>query len=287
MNYIQKLEESAKHVNNIACMGLDPKIEVLEDSDKNVREKISEHFYQLFRRMSLSGLIPSAFKPNIGYYQALDKPRDENFDGSLALGDVLDMLDNYFPSIPVILDSKRGDIARSSLNYAIEAFDTWNCDATTVSPYMGSDSVSPFQVKDKGLYVLNRTSNPGGKDLQNLVCENDKPLYLNVSEKIVSWSEKEKGIGAVVGATSMKELLDISTYYSDKEIPMLIPGVGSQGGSATEVIANLNEANYPLYLARINSSSALTHPWKKGYAPENWLDLCITQIRDLLEETKL
>ena len=287
MNYIEKLEESAIHVKNIACMGLDPKMEVLPESDKSIREIMNDYFYTLFRRMSLAGLSPSAFKPNIGYYQALDKPRDEMFDGSLALCDVLDMLENFFPSIPVILDSKRGDIARSSLNYKIEAFDCWKCDATTVSPYMGSDSISPFQVKDKGLYVLNRTSNPGGKDLQNLVCENDKPLYLEVSEKIVEWSKTEIGIGAVVGATSMKELSHIAKYYSDKKIPMLIPGVGSQGGSAQEVMENLSGVNYPLYLARINSSSGLTHPWKKNHAPENWLDLCMKQIKDLLEETAI
>ncbi len=286
MNYLEKLEESAKFVKNIACMGLDPKKDVLPESEKNIREVLNDYFYELFRRMSLSGLIPAAFKPNIGYYQCLDKPREENFDGSLALSDLLDMLENFFPSIPVILDSKRGDIARSSLNYAIEAFDCWNCDATTVSPYMGSDSVSPFQVRDKGLYVLNRTSNPGGKDLQNLMC-GDNPLYIEVCKNIVKWSENEKGIGAVVGATSMKELLDIAKYYSDKKIPLLIPGVGSQGGSAQEVIASLNEANYPLYLARINSSSGLTHPWKKGHAPEDWLDLCTKQIRELLDETAI
>ncbi len=286
MNYLEKLEESAKFVKNIACMGLDPKKDVLPESEKNIREVLNDYFYELFRRMSLSGLIPAAFKPNIGYYQCLDKPREENFDGSLALSDLLDMLENFFPSIPVILDSKRGDIARSSLNYAIEAFDCWNCDATTVSPYMGSDSVSPFQVRDKGLYVLNRTSNPGGKDLQNLMC-GDNPFYIEVCKNIVKWSENEKGIGAVVGATSMKELLDIAKYYSDKKIPLLIPGVGSQGGSAQEVIASLNEANYPLYLARINSSSGLTHPWKKGHAPEDWLDLCTKQIRELLDETAI
>ncbi len=286
MNYLEKLEESAKFVKNIACMGLDPKKDVLPESEKNIREVLNDYFYELFRRMSLSGLIPAAFKPNIGYYQCLDKPREENFDGSLALSDLLDMLENFFPSIPVILDSKRGDIARSSLNYAIEAFDCWNCDATTVSPYMGSDSVSPFQVRDKGLYVLNRTSNPGGKDLQNLMC-GDNLLYIEVCQNIVKWSENEKGIGAVVGATSMKELLDIAKYYSDKKIPLLIPGVGSQGGSAQEVIASLNEANYPLYLARINSSSGLTHPWKKGHAPEDWLDLCTKQIRELLDETAI
>jgi orotidine-5'-phosphate decarboxylase len=261
-------------------MGLDPKLEVLPKG-----MGIVEFFDTLFKKMLKEDLIPSAFKPNIGYYQSLDKPRDNDFSGSMALSKVLDMLDEYFPSIPVILDSKRGDIARSSLNYAIEAFDCWKTEAVTISPYMGSDSVSPFLVEDKGVYVLNRTSNPGGRDLQNLMCENDLPLYLNVSHKIVEWSVAHPGIGAVVGATSMKELEDISSYYSDKKIPLLIPGVGSQGGSATDVINSLNKTGYPLYLARINSSSGLTHPWKKGEAPSNWLSLCIDSIRELLKET--
>jgi orotidine-5'-phosphate decarboxylase len=282
MNYNDTLLDSAKKTGNITCMGLDPKLEVLPEGMELV-----EFFELLFEKMIEKKLIPSAFKPNIGYYQSLDKPREGNFTGSKALAKVLDLLEKYFPGIPVILDSKRGDIARSSLNYKIEAFDCWKTDAVTVSPYMGTDSVSPFQVEGKGIYVLNRTSNPGGKDLQNLICDDEKPLYLNVSAKIVEWSEGNKGLGAVVGATSMKELSDISQYYSDKEIPMLIPGVGSQGGSATDVIEVLNKTGYPLYLARINSSSGLTHPWKKGSAPENWIDMCTSSIAKLLEETKV
>ena len=280
MSYIDVLKQSATLSGNITCMGLDPKLEVLP---KNMG--LVEFFEILFKKMVEEKLIPAAFKPNIGYYSALDNPRNGDFSGSRALSKVLDMLDRYFPSIPVILDSKRGDIARSSLNYKIEAFDCWKCEATTVSPYMGTDSVSPFLVEGKGIYVLNRTSNPGGKDLQNLICENDLPLYLNVSQKIVEWSKDGLGIGAVVGATSMKELEDISSYYSDKQIPLLIPGVGSQGGSATDVINSLNKTGYPLYLARINSSSGLTHPWKKGEAPSDWLTQCIDAIRKLLEET--
>lgn len=282
MNYNDILLESAKKSGNITCMGLDPKVEVLPEG-----MKITEFFKILFEEMVKKNLIPGTFKPNIGYYHSLDKPREGNFEGSIALASVLDMLEEYFHGIPVILDSKRGDIARSSLNYEIEAFDCWNTDAVTVSPYMGTDSVSPFQVDTKGIYVLNRTSNPGGKDLQNLKMDDSKPLYLKVSEKIVEWSEGNKGLGAVVGATSMRELSDISSYYSDKEIPMLIPGVGSQGGSATDVIKTLNETGYPLYLARINSSSGLTHPWKKGLAPENWLEMCISSISELLTETKV
>ena len=282
MNYNDILLESAKKSGNITCMGLDPKLEVLPEG-----MELEQFFQILFKGMLEKDLIPAAFKPNIGYYHSLDMPREGNYKGSNALSKVLDMLDEYFPGIPVILDSKRGDIARSSLNYEMEAFDCWKTEAVTVSPYMGTDSVSPFQVDGKGIYVLNRTSNPGGKDLQNLLTEDGVPLYLKVSQKIVEWSEGNKGLGAVVGATSMKELADISLYYSNKEIPMLIPGVGSQGGSATDVIDALNKTGYPLYLARINSSSGLTHPWKKGSAPKNWLEMCITSISKLLKETKV
>jgi orotidine-5'-phosphate decarboxylase len=282
MNYNDILLESAKKSGNITCMGLDPKVEVLPEG-----MGLTQYFQTLFNEMLKKNLIPAAFKPNIGYYQSLDKPREGIYKGSIALSSVLDMIDIYFPGIPVILDSKRGDIARSSLNYEIEAFTCWKADAVTVSPYMGTDSVSPFQVEGKGIYVLNRTSNPGGKDLQNLLIDDGMPLYLKVSQKIVEWSEGNKGLGAVVGATSMKELSEISSFYSNKEIPMLIPGVGAQGGSATDVIKALNETGYPLHLARINSSSGLTHPWKKGVAPENWLELCTASISELLKETKV
>ena len=141
MSYIDRLRESAKEAGNIVCMGLDPVLSVLPESEAPVRERIGSYFSELFRRMRLEGISPSAFKPNIGYYQSLDDPRSEDFSGSLALVDVLELLETYFPSIPVILDSKRGDIAKSSENYAREAFDCWKADAVTVSPYMGSDSV--------------------------------------------------------------------------------------------------------------------------------------------------
>ena len=118
MSYYDLLCESAKLVGNVACMGLDPQKESLHENSGDIRADLNAFFQQLFRRMSLSGLIPAAFKPNIGYYQSLDRPREEDFSGSLALADVLDMIQNFFPGIPVILDSKRGDIARSSLNYA-------------------------------------------------------------------------------------------------------------------------------------------------------------------------
>lgn len=293
MSYIDTLRKSAAECGNIVCMGLDPVVSVLPASDKSLRERLSSYFGTIFSKMKEEGISPAAFKPNLGYYSALDKPREGLFEGSLALSDILALLDEYFPSVPVILDSKRGDIARSSGNYAMEAFDSWNADAVTVSPYMGTDSVMPFAYEDKGMYILNRTSNPGAADLQNILvvdAVDEKelyPLYLAVAQKIARWNEAHSGIGAVVGATSMKELHDIASYYSDRDVPLLIPGVGSQGGSATEVMAVLGDAGYPRELARINSSSGLTHPWKKGSAPDNWLSLVIDALKSLVKEAAL
>ncbi len=293
MSYIDLLRESAKESGNIVCMGLDPVLSVLPQSEASVRERIGSYFSELFRRMRLEGIAPAAFKPNIGYYQSLDDPRAEDFSGSLALVDVLELLETYFPGIPVILDSKRGDIAKSSENYAREAFDCWKADAVTVSPYMGHDSVLPFSYQDKGVYVLNRTSNPGAVDFQDQtvldkVDEKELyPLYAAVAHHIIAWSTDHPGIGAVVGATSPKELGAIASIYSGKDIPMLIPGVGSQGGSAGDVISMMKEAGYELALARINSSSGLTHPWKKGAAPEDWLDQCMKAIHKLFDEAAL
>ncbi len=293
MSYIDKLKNSALEVGNVVCMGLDPIVSALPHEELGARERISSYFAELFKRMTLEGAFPAAFKPNLGYYSALDKPREEDFSGSLALVDVLELLDTYFPGIPVILDSKRGDIARSSGNYAKEAFEAWGADAVTVSPYMGSDSVLPFAYEDKGVYILNRTSNPGAVDLQNRsmidrIEEREvHPLYISVAHKIAEWAHEHEGIGAVVGATSMKELEEIASYYSDKYIPMLIPGVGSQGGSAPEVLAALKRAGYKSELARINSSSGLTHPWKKGPAPDTYIEDAMAAIKKLLEEASI
>ena len=104
---------------------------------------------------------------------------------------------------------------------------------------------------------------------------------------IVAWADKHEGIGAVVGATNMKEFADIAKYFADKNIPMLIPGVGSQGGSASDVIHVMDEVGYDKRLSRINSSSGLTHPWKKGEAPETWLEMCISSIKALIKEATL
>ncbi|UTC78471.1 orotidine-5'-phosphate decarboxylase [Treponema sp. OMZ 799] len=295
MNYIELLKKSAEKTNNCTCMGLDPVLEAIPNKTGNVKENLVSFFKELFDKMQKKNLIPAAFKPNIGYYSALDKPREKDFSGSESLAEILSLIEKHFPGIPVILDSKRGDIARSSLNYAIEAFDGWKADAVTISPYMGSDSILPFVSEkyiDKGAYILNRTSNPGAKDFQNLRMSPDgkenSELYIEIAKKIAFYANEFPGTGAVVGATGMEELKLIAEIYAKaKEVPMLIPGVGSQGGDAKTVMEVLKNAGCDLTLIRINSSSGLTHPWKKTPVPENYLELCISNTEKLLSETAI
>ena len=289
IDYKKRLLSSFDETGNIACMGLDPDPEALPYPELPAGTRITRFFSTLFGKMSERGLVPSAFKPNIGYYASLDSPLEGNYSGSKALSEVLVMIRMLFPSSVVILDSKRGDIARSSQNYADEAYSSWMADSVTVSPYMGSDSILPFKKEGKGFYVLCRTSNEGGKDFQNLVLQDGRTLYMAVAESIVRWNGDEGSVGAVVGATHLEEMENIVRVFKDHNVPILVPGVGSQGGSAPDVIDVLAKTGYDARLARINSSSALTHPWKKKekVAPENWLELSLSNISKLIGECSL
>ena len=281
MEYRALLETASREAGNCTCMGIDPNFAALPEG-VGVEAFFCGIFEELYRR----GIKVAAVKPNIGYFSRLDRPLEGIYAGSMALACIVKNL----PARPFILDSKRGDIATSSANYAAEAFDCWKADSVTVSPYMGTDSVGPFALAGKGIYVLNRTSNPGGKDLQNRIMEDGRPVYMHVAELIARWnSESEGTVGAVVGATNLREFEDLSAFYADKKIPMLIPGVGSQGGSAADVIGIMKKTGYPLELCRINSSSALSHPWakKKQSAPADWKTVCADAVEKFAGECAL
>jgi orotidine-5'-phosphate decarboxylase len=292
MSYVNFLRETAERAGNVVCMGLDPVLDHLPARlGYRIDEIIPNYFEKLFDEMSNRYLKPAAFKPNQGYYIKHDVPLQGDFSGSLALSKTIKLCREYFPHTPVIMDYKRGDIATSSANYAREGFERWVADAVTISPYMGSDSVIPFleyTAKGQGTYILNRTSNAGGKDFQNLKLDDGRTLYEAVGDKLIEWSKKYPGTGAVVGATSMKELKALAEQYAEFEIPLLIPGVGSQGGSAVDVMNTLKKAKYDMKLARINSSSGLTHPWKKdNHIPENWATVCANALEVLINDCKI
>lgn len=291
--FLRSLEESARLSGSCACMGIDPPVSALPGGSVGDAERRIESFFEeFFDAMGEREIVPAAFKPNIGFFHILDRPLEGDFSGSRALAAVVKMIRRNFPRIPLILDAKRGDIAGSSLNYAGEVFDSWKADGTTVHPYMGDDSVVPFFQKAKetggGVYVLNRTSNPGAARFQNLPVqskEGEEPLYMETARAISEWAGRYPGTGAVVGAVSLEEFERITEHYSRNPVPLLIPGVGSQGGSAAEVIELLRRYRYPLELVRINSSSGVTHPWKKRGegAPEDWVKECMESLENLVK----
>lgn len=306
MNYPEKLRRSAAAARSIFCLGIDPMLEYFPADLRptgTLRDigEINTLVHTVLDAMEERGICPAAFKPNIGYFSACDRPLafelspEERFAGSMALAEVIRILRKRMPRVPLILDSKRGDIARSSTNYAQEAFHGWGADAVTVSPWMGDDTVAPFRATGgagRGIYLLVRTSNPGAARFQNAVAP-DRPMYRRVLETAREWAEEGRAegyaeggaeggsvggtppagatLGAVVGATAPAELAEITAWLREFPMPLLIPGVGRQGGTAEEVLRVLKETSYPPELVRVNISSGALFPWIGGAAaPANW-----------------
>jgi orotidine-5'-phosphate decarboxylase len=146
-----------------------------------------------------------------------------------------------YPGIPVILDSKRGDIGSTAQHYASEAFERYAADAVTVNPYLGRDSVQPFLDRtDKGVVILCRTSNPGAGDLQDMVV-GGRPLYQHVAEKIAREWNDNGNCALVVGATWPDQLREVRTLVGN--VPFLVPGIGAQGGDVEAVVRNAKTAD--------------------------------------------
>jgi len=166
-----------------------------------------------------------AYKLNLAFYEAL------GIEGLTILG----KLTEYIPShIPIIGDAKRGDIGNTAKAYAKALFSTFGFDAATVNPYLGFDSVDPFiSYRDKGVFVLCRTSNPGASDFQDLRSTAGFSLYEEVARKAREWNV-HGNIGLVVGATYPEELRKVRSICP--EMPFLIPGIGTQGGDLASAV---------------------------------------------------
>ena len=261
----------AKKVNSIVCMGMDPIIEKIPIKGEPCR--IIEEFYiHILKEMNIRNSHPAIIKPNIAYFEQY------GIDGLNALKSIISQYKSS--GIPILLDAKRGDIGKTSTAYAKSVFEFWDSDAVTIAPYMGSDSVEPFIEwcdQEKGVYILCRTSNKGAVDLQDLKVDG-VPVYMKLAENIIRWHKP--GVGAVVGATYLEELEEISRFFveSKKEIPLLIPGVGSQGGSAGEVVDVLKKTNNDILIHRINSSSGINY----AYIEKNTSDYATAAV-DALE----
>ena len=214
MNFNEKLTNIAQKNKSLLCIGLDPDPELMPG-------KVGIFKFNKAIIDATFDLV-CAYKLNLAFYEALG---DEGLDA-------LKRTINYIPSnIPVIGDAKRGDIGNTAKAYARAIFDNFNFDATTVNPYLGFDSIDPFiQYRDKGVFILCRTSNAGAVDFQALRCEVGKGyrlLFELVAFKASQWNIYGN-IGLVVGATYPEELRLIRQSHPD--MPLLIPGIGAQGG---------------------------------------------------------
>jgi len=236
------LKKYAEENKTILCFGIDPVIEKIK-GEGTVEEKIMSYYFKITDKLLEEKQI-AAIKPNYAYFAQYGLP------GLTALGNIIN---RYKGKTFIILDAKRGDIGKSSEAYAKEAYDFWGADAVTVSPYMGSDSVKPFLSRGKTAYVLCRTSNEGAKDFQELNVGGDR-LYGKVAEKAVKW-----GSGLVVGATSdsIKNIME----KTKGKIPLLIPGIGSQGGDLEMVMKAIKDDPY---IHRINASSSIAYAYEKS-----------------------
>jgi len=168
-----------------------------------------------------------AYKINFAFFEALGR------EGHAVMENVLAAMPS---DVLTIADAKRGDIGNSAGFYARSAFETLDFDSITVSPYMGRDSVDPFLAYEGTCaFMLVRTSNPGSNDFQQLQVDG-KPLYHRVAQKVSIWGKQSPGeAGFVVGATDARDLEALRATFPDT--PFLIPGVGAQGGSASDVMA--------------------------------------------------
>ena len=249
MNFMEKLAGASRKNNSLLCVGL--------DSDPALMPEGIGVFEFNKAIIDATADFVCAYKPNIAFYEAMGN------DGLEALKRTRD----YIPAdIPVIIDAKRGDIGNTAKAYAHSLFEFYGFDATTVSPYLGYDSLEPFiQYGDRGVIILCRTSNAGAVDFQSLKCETNggsKMLFEVVAEKVEQWNTRGN-LGLVVGATYPEELKLIRQRYPD--MLLLIPGVGTQGGDLAHVARYGVDANRQKTI--INSSRQVLYASKdKDYA---------------------
>lgn len=228
MSFSERLLRIAGQQQSWLCVGLDPDLDQIPPSLKAGRglKVILEFNCQI---IDATHDLVCAYKLNSAFYEAL---------GPQGLAILKETREHIAGEIPVILDAKRGDIANTARKYAQAAFEIYGCDAVTVNPYLGFDSIEPFLAYgDCGVFLLCRTSNPGARDLQDLACGNQK-LFEVVAKRAKDWKAQSGGeIGLVVGATYPDELRIVRGIVGE-EMFILVPGVGAQKGDLEKAVCS-------------------------------------------------
>ncbi len=220
--FFSQVEARQRQINSLLCIGLDPDPKRFPAA---IRQESDPIFAFNKAIIDATADVACCYKPQFAHYAAgANEP---------SLAKTIDYIKVL--GIPVILDVKRGDIGSTAEQYAKEVFSRYSADAVTINPYLGYDSMEPFlDYQDKGVFILCRTSNPGGADLQNLTLANGKQLYEHVAEQAANVWNKNQNVALVTGATQPSELARIREITG--EMPFLLPGIGSQGGNVEKSI---------------------------------------------------
>jgi len=223
--FTQQLERAWRDNDSLVCVGLDPEIERFPP---RIRAEASPIFQFNRAVIDATADLVCAYKPQFAHYAA--------YEAEDQLERTIEYIHRVHPGVPVILDAKRGDIGHTAERYAIEAFERYGADAVTVNPYLGGDSLEPFlRHTERGVLILCRTSNPGAGDLQDLRVEG-RPLYQVVAELAARRWNVHGNCLLVIGATYPRELAEVRALVGD--MPLLVPGVGAQGGDVEQVVAS-------------------------------------------------
>ena len=252
MTFIAALSAAWQANNSLLCVGLDPDPAKFPAHLKGRPDAILEFCKTI---VDATADVVCSFKPQIAYFAA-HRAEDQ-------LQDLIAHIHARHPGVPVILDAKRGDIGSTAEQYAVEAFDRFGADAVTLNPYMGRDSAAPFlQRNERGCVFLCHTSNPGARDFQELLVDG-APLYQHVARTIASEWNADGNCALVVGATFPQELKLIRGIVGD--MPLLIPGIGAQGGDVEATVRNGKTADGTGLM--INSSRGILYASSgAGYA---------------------
>jgi orotidine-5'-phosphate decarboxylase len=244
MSFHRLLARATHRHDSLLCVGLDPEPAKFPGTWRGDAGRIFEFCARI---VDATKDLVCAFKPQIAYFAA-HRAEDQ-------LEQLMAYVRRTAPDVPVILDAKRGDIGSTAEQYAREAFVRYQADAVTLSPFMGFDSIEPYLAHDgKGLILLCRTSNPGGSDLQFQTLANGDRLFEHIAKLAAGPWNRDQRLGLVVGATFPEELARVRALAP--QLPLLIPGVGAQGGDAAATVQAAWRPDGPII---VNSSRAVLY----------------------------
>ncbi|MBC8258348.1 MAG: orotidine-5'-phosphate decarboxylase [SAR324 cluster bacterium] len=257
MTFIEKLEKQISVSQSYLCVGLDPDWAKIPEHLPRTQEGLLVFLQEIVKKTQDSA---AAFKPNFAFFEAL---------GPTGMEVLQEIIRSIPQQIPVIGDAKRGDVGHTAQLYARAAFETFGCDAVTVTPYQGEDSLRPFfDYHDRGIFVLCLTSNAGAVDFQL------PELHLEVARKVNEWNVSANA-GLVVGATRPENIAAIRKVSG--QMPYLIPGVGAQGGELKGTLISAEDGTKIPYLINASrsilyASTSEDYALKAGEAAKNLKD---------------